>query len=97
MPVPFQVLLLWALFASLVSLILTVWDKRAARRGAWRVRERTLFLWAVLGGSLVMFLVMRIIRHKTQHRKFMVGLPCIFVAQLLLLGIFLYFHSALPA
>lgn len=97
MPVPCQILLLWVLFASLVSMILTVSDKRAARRGAWRVRERALFLWAALGGSLAMFLTMRAIRHKTQHRKFMIGLPCIFLAQLCLCGLCGYISGLLPA
>ena len=31
-----------------------------------------------------MYLTMQIIRHKTQHKKFMIGIPVIFFIQLLL-------------
>ena len=59
-------------------------DKRRARRNAWRVPERTLFLLAVLGGSLGAILGMRAFRHKTRHWYFRYGLPAILLAQLAL-------------
>jgi uncharacterized membrane protein YsdA (DUF1294 family) len=66
---------------SLLAIILTTLDKGAARRGSRRVKERTLLLVALLGGSVVMFVTMRGIRHKTKHAKFMVGIPVIIVLQ----------------
>ena len=69
---------------SLLAVILTVRDKRAARRHKWRVRESTLLLVAALGGSVAMLLTMHIIRHKTKHTKFMVGIPAIIVLQIAL-------------
>ena len=57
-------------------------DKRRAKRGGRRVRERTLFLSALLGGSLGTFLGMRVFRHKTKHWYFVWGLPLILLAQL---------------
>lgn len=75
----------WAA-VSLVAILLTVHDKRAARRGAWRVRERTLLLWALAGGSLAMWIAMLAIRHKTRRPKFMVGLPCILALQIILVA-----------
>ena len=59
-------------------------DKRRARRNAWRVPEQTLFLLAVLGGSLGAILGMRAFRHKTRHWYFRYGLPAILLAQLAL-------------
>ena len=67
---------------SLVAVILTIHDKRAARRYRWRVRESTLLLIAVLGGTAAMLVTMLLIRHKTKHIKFMVGLPVIIALQL---------------
>jgi uncharacterized membrane protein YsdA (DUF1294 family) len=46
------------------------------------VRENTLLLVAVLGGSVAMLLTMHIIRHKTKHAKFMAGIPVIIAVQI---------------
>ena len=70
------------IFVSLWAIGLTIYDKRAARKGAWRIKERTLLLVAAIGGSVAMILTMRIIRHKTQHAKFMVGIPVIIILQI---------------
>ena len=72
------------LYLALISIIaagLTVYDKSAAKSGSPRVRERTLLLVAVLGGSAAMFITMRIIRHKTRRMKFMLGIPIIIIIQ----------------
>ena len=50
-------------------------------RGARRVRERTLFLSALLGGGLGACLGMWIFRHKTEHWYFVVGMPLILLAE----------------
>ncbi len=70
---------------SALACVLTVWDKRCARRGRWRVPEKTLFIVAALGGAASMLLTMRTVRHKTRHRRFMWGLPLIIAAQTALL------------
>ena len=75
----------WLIAASVMAIVVTVWDKRRARRQAWRVPERTLWLVSVLGGSAATYLTMRVIRHKTLHRQFMWGLPLLVVAQAALL------------
>lgn len=63
---------------------LVIYDKWAAQRNNWRIKERTLILFAIMGGSPGMLLTMRLIRHKTRHPKFMVGLPLIIALQLFL-------------
>ncbi len=60
---------------TVVSVALTILDKRAAIKGKWRVPEATLMMLGFFGGALPMFVAMRTIRHKTKHMKFMVGLP----------------------
>ena len=66
---------------NLIAFILTVSDKRRARRGAWRVPERTLFSVAALGGAPLMLVGMLAVRHKTKKAKFMLGLPLMCLLQ----------------
>ena len=56
-------------------------DKARARRGAWRIPEKTLFLMAVIGGSAGALLGMYAFRHKTKHRSFVIGMPVILLLQ----------------
>ena len=60
-------------------------DKYKAKRGKWRIKESTLFLLSALGGSAAMYITMRLIRHKTLHKRFMIGIPLIIIAQTALL------------
>ncbi len=69
---------------SLCAVCATLWDKRAARRHRRRIPEATLLLLAALGGGLCMYITMKAIRHKTLHKKFMIGLPLIIVLHALL-------------
>lgn len=84
MRISVQYAVAWLIAAGLMALVLTVSDKRRARRGAYRVPERTLWLVAALGGSAVMYLTMCGIRHKTKHRRFMWGLPLLLCVQIVL-------------
>lgn len=70
---------------SFITAIVTVTDKFKARRNRWRIPESTLFILAILGGSVAEYATMRIIRHKTLHKRFMIGLPVIIVLQLALM------------
>ena len=59
-----------------------LWPRQAqAKRGAWRIPERTLILLAAVGGSIGAYAGMRVFHHKTRHNKFKYGVPAIFIAQ----------------
>ncbi len=66
---------------SALAVILTLYDKIAAKCRARRVPEATLFAVSLLGGSAAMYLTMLLIRHKTKHKRFMLGLPAIVMVQ----------------
>lgn len=83
--------LLWYLAAvNLVTFTVYGVDKAKARRGAWRVPEKTLFLLPLLGGSIGALLGMRTFRHKTKHWYFVWGIPAILLAQIALAAWLLY-------
>lgn len=81
---PAGALVVWLIAINLVTFAVYGADKRRARRGAWRVPEKTLFLLPLLGGSVGALLGMRVFRHKTKHWYFVWGVPAILLAQLAL-------------
>ena len=73
------IIMILMLVMSVPAVMLTVKDKLAAKKRARRVPERTLMLVGAFGGAFAMLLTMLVIRHKTKHVKFMLGLP-LFIA-----------------
>ena len=72
---------------SFVSIFVCCYDKFAAKHmKRHRTREATLLLLSALGGSVAMFVTMQLIRHKTKHAKFMVGIPLIILLQIALIA-----------
>lgn len=74
---------------NLISCAVCVADKYRAAKGKWRVKESTLFSLCFVGGGVGMYLTMRIIRHKTLHKRFMIGIPLIILAQVTLVVFFI--------
>lgn len=71
-------ILLYLAVISAISVIVTLYDKRAAKKHPkHRIRERTLIFLGIIGGAVAEYFTMLLIRHKTKHTKFMVGLPII--------------------
>ncbi len=87
---PAGALAVWLIAINLVTFAVYGIDKRRARRGAWRVPEKTLFLLPLLGGSIGALLGMRVFRHKTKHWYFVWGVPAILLAQIALAAWLLY-------
>ena len=71
----------WLLAVCTAAVLIIAWDKNRARRHDWRVPENTMWLVALVGGSAAMYLTMLVVRHKTRHRRFMIGLPLLILAQ----------------
>lgn len=77
----------WLIPVNLIAFVLMGVDKHRARRRQWRIPERTLLLFAVLGGTPGAILGMELFHHKIRHRKFCYGLPAILVVQLAVLAL----------
>lgn len=59
-------------------------DKRRAKWGKWRIPENTLLLVTIIGGGIGTIAGMYTFRHKTKKLKFTVGLPAIFILEVIL-------------
>ncbi|MGN1147424.1 MAG: DUF1294 domain-containing protein [Lachnospiraceae bacterium] len=70
---------------NLVAFSLMGIDKRKAIKGAFRIPEATLFVIALIGGSIGSILGMYTFHHKTRHFTFVYGMPAILILQILLL------------
>lgn len=78
----------YVFIVNLVGFVIMGVDKKRAIRGAWRISERSLFLTAIIGGSLGCILGMQHFRHKTKHWYFKYGMPAILLIQILLIILF---------
>ena len=74
--------LIYVLAISVITATVTCLDKYKAKKGRFRISEKALFILAILGGALSEYMTMRLIRHKTLHKRFMIGLPVIIIFQL---------------
>lgn len=70
-----MILLCYIIAVSVISVIITVYDKLAAKAGLFRIPEATLLFFAAVGGAAAMYVTMQLIRHKTRKPKFMISLP----------------------
>lgn len=82
---------IWMAAWSVVAWAAMAIDKRRAKNGGWRVPEKTLFLFAAIGGSPGALAGMWMFRHKTKHKSFTIGLPAILLVQLAALA-YIYFR-----
>ena len=84
---------------SVIAIAVTCYDKYAAKHNPrHRTHEATLLLISAQGGSVAMYITMQLIRHKTQHKKFMIGIPIIFFIQVAAcIVLVLYLNGQIPA
>ena len=65
-------------------------DKLKAKKGAWRISEKTLLVCAFFLGGVGAFAGMKVFRHKTQHTSFKILVP---IFAILSLGIIYYLYT----
>ena len=71
----------YVLIMTIIGFLSMYIDKRKAIEHQWRISEKTLFIIAVLGGSIGSNLGMFFCRHKTKHWYFVIGMPGILILQ----------------
>lgn len=85
--------IIYFIVINLIGFFAMMIDKRRAKRGEWRIPEKTLFTIAILFGSFGVSLGMKQFRHKTKHKSFVIGIPAIEIVQVILVLAVLYFQD----
>ena len=85
---PWQALVLYLLTVTLLTAVLFAFDKHRARGRRWRISERSLLFFCLIGGTPGAYWARKRFRHKTHKQPFSTQLHVIAAAQLLIgLGI----------
>lgn len=87
-----EAVIYYLVIINIITFLVYGIDKWKARKSLWRIREASLLMLAVLGGSIGAWLGMKVWHHKTQHKKFRYGIPAIIIFQIAVIGYFFYLH-----
>lgn len=75
--------LYYYIFINVYAFILIWIDKYRSRNRKFRVRELIFFVVSIIGGALGSVMGMTVFRHKTQKESFYIGIPLIFVLNII--------------
>ena len=78
-------LFIYLAIVNALSFLLMLIDKVKAKKKLWRIPERTLLGLCAIGGSLGGLVGMKLVRHKTLHPQFAIGIPVMLAVQIILL------------
>lgn len=81
----FKYVLIYFAIVNIIGMMLNIVDKNRAVNNKWRIPEKTLWLFAIIGGAPLSYITMKIIRHKTKHKSFMIGFLLLSIIQIALL------------
>lgn len=86
-----QNIIIYFIVINLFGFFIMWLDKRKARKGKWRIPEKTLFIITALGGGIGTIAGMYVFRHKTQKIAFVIGFPFITILEILLAVYWIFF------
>jgi len=79
-----QNIIIYVICINLIGFFIMWLDKRKAKKGKWRIPEKTLFIITALGGGIGTIAGMYTFRHKTQKINFVIGFPVITILEIIL-------------
>lgn len=79
-----DLLLQYFITINIITFMLFAIDKWKAKKNRWRIRESVLLGASFIGGAMGGLLSMRVCRHKTQKKRFSIGIPMMLVLHLLI-------------
>ena len=84
-------IIIYFIIINILGFLIMFIDKQKAKKGKWRIPEKTIFIVTALGGGIGTIAGMYTFRHKTQKVGFVVGLPLITIVKIKKIIYFLYF------
>lgn len=85
-----MLILLTITLINILAFTLIGIDKYKSRHNRWRIREKTFFTVAALGGSVGIMVGMYFFRHKTRHTSFVWGIPIILILQVAMICYYIF-------
>lgn len=76
-------IIIYFIIINLLGFFIMYIDKQKAKKGHWRIPEKTIFLITLLGGGIGAIIGMYTFRHKTQKINFVIGLPIITILEII--------------
>lgn len=84
-------IIIYFIIINILGFLIMFIDKQKAKKGKWRIPEKTIFIVTALGGGIGTIAGMYTFRHKTQKVGFVVGLPLITIVEIIAIIYFVYF------
>lgn len=86
-------IIIYLIVINLIGILIMFLDKQKAKKDEWRISEKTIFVITMLGGGIGTIAGMYAFRHKTKKLKFTIGLPTIFIFQIIMIIYFTVFYK----
>ena len=83
--IPIEYIIIYLVLINLIGLLAMYIDKRKAKKGSYRIQEKTLFYITFLGGGIGSIAGMYLFRHKTKKIRFTIGIPVILILEIILI------------
>ena len=80
-----QNFIIYLLIINLIGFAIMFIDKEKAKRGSWRIPEKTIFMVTAIGGGIGTIAGMYKFRHKTKKAMFTYGLPFLLILDVALI------------
>ena len=84
-------IVIYFIIINIIGFLVMYIDKQKAKKGKWRIPEKTIFIITVLGGGIGTISGMYTFRHKTQKLHFTIGLPTITILEIIGVIYFTFF------
>ena len=85
-----QFIIIIIILINIISFVLMSVDKRSSIVKSDRIREVSLFFWAICFGSVGIFLAMHLLRHKNRRWYFNLGIPFLIIQQVIVIRYLFY-------
>ena len=78
-------IIIYLIIINLIAFLAMFIDKKKAQKGKWRIKESTLLILALIGGSIGAISGMYIFHQKKKKPRFYIGFPIIIILQILVI------------